>query len=239
MPSYKSSNMQPANTKQLAAERAVTYIQDGMIVGLGTGSTAAYAIKRIGARVAEENLQIRAIATSQRSEDLARELNIPIVSFEEIEQIDLTIDGADEVDEQLNLIKGGGGALLREKVVATNSRELIIIVDETKLVKRLGKFPLPVEVVPFALPVVKRQLEQLGCAANLRMQNNNNYITDNGNYILDCSFGEITLPAQLHDAIKAITGVVDNGLFIQLAKTVIAAYEDGSIQLFDNEKRSL
>ena len=231
--------MQATNTKQLAAERAVTYVQDGMIVGLGTGSTAAYAIKKLGARVAEENLQIRAIATSQRSEDLARELNIPIISFEEIDLIDLTIDGADEVDEQLNLIKGGGGALLREKVVATNSRELIIIVDETKLVKRLGKFPLPVEVVPFALTVVKRQLEQLDCIANLRMENDKPYLTDNGNYILDCSFGEIKLPAQLHDAVKSITGVVDNGLFIQLARTVIAAYSDGSIQIFTNEKLSL
>ena len=231
--------MQPANTKQLAAERAVTYIQDGMIVGLGTGSTAAYAIKKIGARVAEENLQIKAIATSQHSEDLARQLNIPIISFDEIDKIDLTIDGADEVDEQLNLIKGGGGALLREKVVATSSRELIVIVDETKLVKRLGNFPLPVEVVPFALTVVRRQLEQLDCIANLRMQEDKPYITDNGNYILDCSFGEIKLPAQLHDAIKAITGVVDNGLFIQLAKTVIAGYNDGSIQLFFNEKLSL
>jgi ribose 5-phosphate isomerase A len=233
------NNMQATNTKQLAAERAVTYIQDGMIIGLGTGSTAAYAIKKIGARVAGENLQIRAIATSQRSEDLARELNIPIVSFEEIDRIDLTIDGADEVDEQLNLIKGGGGALLREKVVATNSKQLFIIVDETKLVKHLGKFPLPVEVVPFALTVVRRQLEQLGCTASLRMEDGKPYVTDNSNYILDCSFGEINLPAQLHDAIKSITGVVDNGLFIQLAKTVIAGYDDGSIQLFTNEKLSL
>jgi ribose 5-phosphate isomerase A len=233
------NKMQATNTKQLAAERAVTYVQDGMVVGLGTGSTAAYAIKKIGERVARENLQIRAIATSQRSEEMARELNIPIISFNEIDKIDLTIDGADEVDEQLNLIKGGGGALLREKVVATNSRELIIIVDETKLVKRLGKFPLPVEVVPFALTVVKRQLEQLDCITHLRMQDDKPYVTDNGNYILDCSFGEIKLAAQLHDAIKTITGVVDSGLFIQLAKTVIAGYKDGSIQLFFNEKLSL
>lgn len=231
--------MQVTNIKQLAAERAVTYIQDGMTVGLGTGTTAAYAIKKLGTRVAEENLQIRAIATSQRSEELARELNIPIISFEEVDLIDITIDGADEVDEQLNLIKGGGGALLREKVVACNSRELIIIVDETKLVKRLGKFPLPVEVVPFALTVVQRQLEQLDCTTNLRMQDNKPYITDNGNYILDCSFGEIKLAPQLHGAIKSITGVVDNGLFIQLARTIIAAYDDGSIQLFTNEKLSL
>ncbi len=233
------NKMQATNTKQLAAERAVTYVQDGMVVGLGTGSTAAYAIKKIGERVAKENLQIRAIATSQRSEEMARELNIPIVSFDEIDKIDLTIDGADEVDEQLNLIKGGGGALLREKVVATNSRELIIIVDETKLVKRLGRFPLPVEVVPFALTVVQRQLEQLDCIPKLRMQDDKPYITDNGNYILDCYFGEIKLAVQLHDAIKAITGVVDNGLFIQLAKTVIAGYKDSSIQLFFNEKLSL
>ncbi len=227
--------MQAINTKQLAAEHAVTFIKNGMIVGLGTGSTAAYAIQKIGARVAVENLRIRAIATSQRSEAMAHELNIPIVSFEEVQQIDLTIDGADEVDEQLNLIKGGGGALLREKIVAVNSRQLIIVVDESKMVKHLGKFYLPVEVVPFALTVVKRRLEALNCTANLRMKDDKPYTTDNGNYILDCAFGQIEQPAQLHDTIKAITGVVDNGLFIQRANTVITAYNDGTIRLFKNE----
>ncbi len=149
--------MQAVNTKQVAAEEAVTHIQNGMTVGLGTGSTAAFAIQKIGARVAEEGLQIKAIATSDRSEQMAHELQIPIVGFEEIDRIDITIDGADEVDEHLNLIKGGGGALLREKIVSVQTQKNIIIVDETKLVKHLGAFPLPVEVVPFALTVVKRQ----------------------------------------------------------------------------------
>ncbi len=222
--------MSPVNTKQLAAEEAVTHIQNGMTVGLGTGSTAAFAIQKIGARVAEEGLQIRAIATSERSDALAHEFNIPIVGFEDIEQIDITIDGADEVDEHLNLIKGGGGALLREKIVSGQTRKNIIIVDETKLVKHLGAFPLPVEVVPFALTVVNRQLQQLGCTTTLRKNGNEEYITDNHNYILDCHFGKITDPAALHDKINAITGVVDNGLFIQRAQLVIAAYADGNIK---------
>src|ERR1700754_2816080 len=166
------------NGKKIAAGKAIEYIKNGMTVGLGTGSTAYWAIQGIGGMV-KNGLSVRAIATSVQSESLARELAIPIVPFAEIDHIDLTIDGADEVDEQLNLIKGGGGALLREKVVATNTREQIIIVDETKLVKRLGKFPLPVEVVPFALTVVKRQLEQLDCTTHLRMQDDKPYITDN------------------------------------------------------------
>lgn len=222
--------MQAVNTKQVAAEEAVTHIQNGMTVGLGTGSTAAFAIQKIGARVAEEGLQIKAIATSDRSEQMAHELQIPIVGFEEIDRIDITIDGADEVDEHLNLIKGGGGALLREKIVSVQTQKNIIIVDETKLVKHLGAFPLPVEVVPFALTVVKRQLEKLGCTTTLRKKEQQPYLTDNHNYILDCNFGQIENPAYLHDTINAITGVVDNGLFIQRASMVIVAYNDGSIK---------
>ena len=224
--------MSSVNTKQLAAEQAVTYIKDGMIVGLGTGSTAAFAIQKIGARVAEEALQIKAIATSERSETMAKELNIPIVGFVDFDEIDITIDGADEVDENLDIIKGGGGALLREKVVSMQTRKNIIIVDETKLVKHLGKFPLPVEVVPFALTVVDRKLQQLGCKTTLRKADDKIYITDNQNYILDCHFDEIVDPASLHTAINTIVGVVDNGLFIQRAALVIAAYNDGTIKTF-------
>ncbi len=228
--------MQPLNTKQLAAEQAVTYIQSGMMVGLGTGSTAAFAIQKIGLRVKEEGLQVKAIATSEHSEAMAKELNIPIIGFEDFDKLDVTIDGADEVDENLNLIKGGGGALLREKIVSFQTKQNIIIVDETKLVKHLGKFPLPVEVVPFALTVVNRRLEELGCTTTLRKANGAVYITDNQNYILDCHFGEITDPAALHQTINDITGVVDNGLFIQRASIVIAAYNDGSIQTFKQKE---
>ena len=185
--------MQSISAKQAAAEEAVTYIKSGMTVGLGTGSTAYFAIKKIGARVVEEGLQIRAIATSQRSEDLARELNIPIVGFEDFDELDFTIDGADEVDENLNLIKGGGGALLREKIVSMQTKKNIIVVDESKLVKHLGAFPLPVEVVPFALTVVDKKLQQLGCTTALRKAESKTYVTDNQNYILDCHLGRLPI----------------------------------------------
>ncbi len=230
--------MQPVNAKQVAAEAAVTYITSGMMIGLGTGSTAAFAIQKIGARVKEEGLQIRAIATSERSEAMARELNITIVAFEDFDTIDITIDGADEVDENLDIIKGGGGALLREKIVSMQTKKNIIIVDETKLVKHLGKFPLPAEVVPFALTVVDKKLQQLGCTTTLRKANNEVYITDNNNYILDCHFGEIKNPAALHQSINNITGVVDNGLFIQRASLVIAAYKDGTTKTFTQKEKS-
>jgi len=204
-----------------------------MTVGLGTGSTAYWAIEMIGEKVKKNELQIKAVATSKRSEEQARSLNIPIVSFAQIDQIDITIDGADETDEQLNLIKGGGGALLREKIVASNSKELIIIVDESKLVKHLGKFPLPVETVVFGWEKVFQKLKALGCVPKLRMENDHPYITDNSNYIIDCAFGEIINPAALHEKLNAIVGVVENGLFINLAYKVIAGFENGKVKIFD------
>src|SRR5690554_5370842 len=146
------------NVKKMVAESAVELIQDGMTVGLGTGSTAYWAIKRLGDKI-KEGIKIKAIATSKESELLARELGIPIVNFSDVDHIDITIDGADEVDPEINLIKGGGGALLREKIVANASRKLIIIIDETKLVKKLGKFPLPVEVIPFGIKVTRSEIE--------------------------------------------------------------------------------
>ena len=234
---YQRNNMQPINTKQAAAEAAVAYIKSGMAIGLGTGSTAAFAIQKLGERVKEEGLQVRAIATSLRSEEMAKELNIPIIGFDDFDMLDITIDGADEVDENLDLIKGGGGALLREKVVSMQTKINIIVIDETKLVKHLGKFPLPVEVVPFALTVVDRKLQQLGCQTVLRKKNNEVYITDNQNYILDCHFDEIDDTDSLHQTINAITGVVDNGLFIQRASMVIAAYKDGRIATFKKDEK--
>ncbi len=220
------------NTKKLAADRAVAYVQPGMIVGLGTGTTAYWAIEGIGKRVKEEGLQIKAIATSKRSEEQAISLGITMLSFAEIDAIDITIDGADEADEQLNLIKGGGGALLREKIVASNSKRLIIIADESKLVKRLGKFPLPVEVTIFGWEKTIKKLQALDCIPELRSENDHPYITDNGNYIIDCAFHEIAEPAALHDKINAITGVVENGLFINLATMLIAGYADGNTRIF-------
>jgi ribose 5-phosphate isomerase A len=219
------------NAKQLAAEKAVSFIESGMTLGLGTGTTAYWAIEKIGEKIKKENWKIRAIATSVRSEEQAKSLGIPIFSFAEIGTIDVTIDGADEADGQLQLIKGGGGALLREKIVATNSRQMIVVADESKMVKRLGKFPLPVEVVPFGWQRTFEKLKELGCYPERRMNRSEPYLTDNNNYIVDCAFGEIADAATLHEQINAITGVVDNGLFIGIAGKLVLGFENGEIQI--------
>lgn len=218
------------NPKKLAADRAVDYIEDGMTVGLGTGSTAYWAIQQIGERV-RSGLQIQAVASSEASEQLAKELGIPIVSFHEIRVIDVYIDGADEVDSQWNLIKGGGGALLREKICAYNSNKFMVIVDDSKLVHRLGKFPLPVEIVPFAHSLTLRQIEKLHVQASLRMKDGQLFISDNGNYIADCSFEAIDDPKSLHDQLNQIPGVVDNGLFIRMATQVVVGHQDGRVTI--------
>jgi ribose 5-phosphate isomerase A len=214
------------NGKKIAAGKAIGYIRNGMTLGLGTGSTAYWAIQGIGDQV-KNGLSVRAIATSMQSEALARELNIPIVSFSEIDHIDITVDGADEVDQELNLIKGGGGALLREKIVAAATKFYIIIVDESKLVSQLGKFPLPVEVTPFGWEMTMRRLEELGCTPNRRMKDQQPFLTDNQHYILDCSFGLISDPARLHQQVSGITGVMEDGFFIHMADIVIAGAPDG------------
>lgn len=219
------------NIKQLAAEKAVDWVEDGMTVGLGTGSTAVYAIRKIGELV-QQGMRIQAVATSEESEKLARELSIPILPFAEVGTIDLTIDGADEVDPDLNLIKGGGGALLREKIVAARSRQVMIVAGENKVVKRLGEFPLPVEVVTFAHEWTMQKLESLGCTPVLRKTDSGEvFITDNGNYTVDCHFNEILNPARMHRQLNDIPGVVDNGLFIGLASAVVVAYNSGTIEV--------
>ncbi len=217
------------NTKKLAAERAVEAIEEGMTVGLGTGSTAYFAIEKLGQRV-QEGLTIRAVATSKRSEEQAIELGIPIVPFAEVGIIDITIDGADEVDRRLQLIKGGGGALLREKIVAARSAKMFVIVGEDKLVDTLGAFPLPVEIVPFAHEWTLDALKALQLNPELRLADDGAfYVTDNGNYIADCRAESIEDPAALHARLNAIPGVVENGLFVDMAHTVIVGREDGSI----------
>lgn len=216
-------------SKKLAAEKAVEFVKDGMIVGLGTGSTAYFAIQKIGQKV-KEGLSIRAIATSNQSEELAKELGIPLLPFAEIDEIDVTIDGADEVDANWNLIKGGGGALLREKIVAAATKQLIIIVDESKLVEELGKFPLPVEIIPFGYEMTLRKLQKLGAEPVLRKAGDEVYVTDNGNYIADCHLGSIAQPEELHRMLNLIPGIVDNGLFIDMAAVVIAGNADGSVR---------
>lgn len=217
-----------SNAKKLAAEKAVEFVRDGMIVGLGTGSTSFFAIHRIAERIKREGLKIQAVSSSKSSEDLALQLGIPLIPFAEIESIDLTIDGADEVDGAFNLIKGGGGALLREKILASNSRKFIVIVDESKVVKRLGKFPLPVEIVPFAAELTIKNLGKLPCTPAVRMADNKPFLTDNGNWIVDCHFGEIADPDALGKQLKAIAGVVEHGLFIAMTDTVAVGHSDGT-----------
>ncbi len=218
--------------KKLAAAKAVGYIRSGMTLGLGTGSTAYWAIQGIGEQV-KNGLSVRAIATSIQSESLARELNIPIVPFSEIDHLDVTIDGADEVDEQLNLIKGGGGALLREKIVASATRFYIIIVDESKLVRQLGKFPLPVEVAPFWWELTFRRLVELGGAPRMRISGDAPFLTDNQHYILDTTFGLIGDPEALHEQVSGITGVMEDGFFIDMADIVIAGLAGGDTRILE------
>jgi ribose 5-phosphate isomerase A len=218
------------NGKKIAAGKAIEYIKDGMTLGLGTGSTAYWAIQGIGEMV-KKGLTVRAIATSLQSESLALELGIPIVPFSEIDHLDITIDGADEVDESLNLIKGGGGALLREKIVASATRFYIIIVDESKLVKELGKFPLPVEVAPFGWELTFRRLAKLGGSPRMRMAGDKPFLTDNQHYILDCPFGLIKNPARLHEQVSGITGVMEDGFFINMADIVVAGSPGGDTRI--------
>jgi ribose 5-phosphate isomerase A len=221
--------------KRVAAGKAIEYIKGGMTLGLGTGSTAYWAIQGIGEMV-KNGLSVKAVATSEQSEALARELNIPIIPFSEVDKLDITIDGADEVDRGLNLIKGGGGALLREKIVAAVTSFYIIIVDETKLVEHLGKFPLPVEVVPFAWELTERKLAALGCTPKMRMAAGKPYLTDNSNYIFDCSFGKIEDPAGLHRRVSDITGVMEDGFFIGMADIIISGTADGGARVIERAK---
>jgi ribose 5-phosphate isomerase A len=217
--------------KKQAADKAAQYIEDGMIIGLGTGSTVEFAIKKIGELV-HDGLHIKGIPTSLKTKRLATELQIPLTELDEHTEIDVTIDGADEVDSNLNLIKGGGGALTREKIIAYHSKKVIIIVDETKIVKGLGcdSF-LPVEVTKFGWQATKKALEAMGCTAELRKIMDEAFITDNQNYILDCDFGKIAEPEALEKEINNIPGVLENGLFIGLADEVIVGSKQGIMTL--------
>jgi ribose 5-phosphate isomerase A len=217
------------NPKKNAAERAVDLVENNMIVGLGTGSTAYWAIQKIGERV-RDGLQIRAIASSTSSETLAKEVGIPILDSDHFQPMDIYIDGADEVDEHCNLIKGGGGALLREKILASNSKKFIVVVDESKMVKRLGKFHLPIEIVPFASSLTMIQLQVLGGAPVLRKKEGQLFISDNGNLIADCNFFPINDPAELNLRIKNIPGVVETGLFLNdMVDSVFVGLPNGEV----------
>lgn len=218
------------NEKKQAALQAVQLIQDGMTIGLGTGSTAFYAIEAVGDMVLQ-GMQLRAVPTSLQTQQLAAARQIPLVDINSIEQIDITIDGADEFTRELDLIKGGGGALLREKIVASLSRELIIITDSSKLVTQLGLFKVPLEVIPFSSAYLLRELEKLGGRGLIRQKEDGAYLTDQGNYIIDADFGLIADPGELAKALNQLVGLVEHGLFIGMASRVIMA-SGGEITTF-------
>ena len=213
--------------KRMAAQRALDFVEDGMSLGLGTGTTSAIFIQELGDRV-KQGLRVRGIATSAASQKLADSLSIPLTNFNECPELDLAIDGADEIGPGLALIKGGGGALLREKIVESAARRFIVVADSTKLVHTLGRFPLPVEVIQIALPLVPPKLEALRLNPKLRHHADGSlYITDEDNVILDCAVGSIPNPAKTAAAIRAIVGVVEHGLFLNMASLALIASEDG------------
>jgi ribose 5-phosphate isomerase A len=207
--------------KQLAAGAAVQLVEEGSIVGLGSGSTATYALEYLAERV-RGGLKIQGIPTSQKIKQLAEQMKIPLTTLEEHPRVDIDIDGADEIDPQLNLIKGGGGALLREKIIASASRRFVVVAQSTKQVARLGKFPLPVEVIPFAQTLVRARIEALGAKVTLRQYAYGNpFVTDEGHHILDCKFGAIQDPTSLAQNLCAMPGVVEHGLFIGMAEIAL------------------
>ncbi|WP_339238583.1 ribose 5-phosphate isomerase A [Oceanobacillus sp. FSL W7-1281] len=215
--------------KQRAAEKAAEKVKDGMILGIGSGSTVNYMLRKLAERIEEEGIQIKGIPSSKKSEKLARELGIPLTTFTENNYIDLAIDGADEIDEQLHLSKGGGGSLFREKMVDNIADYFIVIAGADKLVKRLGAFPLPVEVVPFGWKITEKRIQKLGCRTTLRYRNEKQFVSDNGNYIIDCQFETIDEPEKLHKEIKSLLGVVETGIFANMADEVIIS-ENGKLR---------
>ena len=224
--------------KFVAAKQATQYVEDGMKVGLGTGSTAAWLVKCLGEMVEKEGLKIKGIPTSSRTAALARDVGIEVISLDEAKWLDLTIDGADEFDGNLNLIKGGGGSLLQEKIVATVSDQMIVIADAAKSVETLGNSPLPIEVVPFGWQTTKTLLEEtligmdvLGRKVTLRMNGDAPFVTDEGNHILDLHLNRIGNAQQLSLVMNQIPGVVENGLFIDICDTVIIGYGDGKVEV--------
>ena len=219
--------------KARAAAMALDLVEDGMRLGLGTGSTAAYFVEGIGAKVAQ-GLKLICVPTSETTRLQAERLWIPLTTLDETPHLDLTVDGADELDDQLRLIKGGGGALLREKIVASASDRMVVIADRSKLVATLGKFPLPVEVVSFGLAATRALIEAMaqeaGCNGNITLRpdpSGRPFVTDQGNHVLDCAFGQIPEPDLLSFALKQVPGVVEHGLFLGIADAAIVAGPEG------------
>ena len=235
------SDLSPIDkAKFVAAKQASAFVEDGMKVGLGSGSTAAWLVKCLGERVEKEKLKIKGVPTSTRTADLAREVGIDVMSLDEARWLDMSIDGADEYDGNLNLIKGGGGSLLQEKIVATASDQMVVIADASKSVETLGNFPLPIEVVPFGWQTTKTLVEEtligmdvLGRKISLRMNGEAPYYTDEGNHILDLHLNRIGNARQLSLVINQTPGVVENGLFIDICDIVVTGYGDGRIKIRD------
>jgi ribose 5-phosphate isomerase A len=217
--------------KEVAARASLKYIHDGQVVGLGTGSTATIAIRLLGERV-RAGLKIRGIPTSIASRDLAAQLGIPLTTFDEVQQIDVTIDGADEFDPALNLIKGGGGAMLHEKIVASASKQLVIVTDSSKQVPVLGTFPLPVEVIGFAEPLVAKKISDLGAKVIRRQDTSGKpYLTDEGHHIFDCHFEQMSDPPALARTLSDMPGIVEHGLFVGMASVLLMA-KAGEVEEF-------
>ena len=236
-----TDNLSPIDkAKFVAGKRATQYVQSGMKVGLGTGSTAAWLVKCLGEMVRDEGLRIKGVPTSTRTAELARQVGIEVITLDEAKWLDVTIDGADEFDADLNLIKGGGGAHLQEKIVATASDQMVVIADISKQVETLGAFPLPLEVIPFGWQTTKTLVEEaligmdvLGRTTRLRMKGDAPFVTDEGNHILDLHLNRIGNPRQLSLVLNQIPGVVENGLFIDICDAVVIGYGDGRVEVRD------
>jgi ribose 5-phosphate isomerase A len=226
--------------KFVAAKRAAEYVEDGMRVGLGSGSTAAWLVRCLGEHVRNDGLRIKGVPTSTRTAELARDVGIDVISLDEAKWLDVTIDGADEFDGDLNLIKGGGGSLLQEKIVATASDQMIVIADIGKEVESLGNFPLPIEVIPFGWQTTQALVEEtlvsmdvLGRKSTMRMNGDRAFITDEGNHILDLHLNRIGNPRQLAMVLNQMPGVVENGLFIDICDAVVIGFGDGRVEVRD------
>ena len=227
----------PDVAKRAAAYAAADLVQDGMTIGLGSGSTFLFVLDRLAERMRDEGLQLRGVPTSAQTAAAAERAGVPLATLDEVERLDLAIDGADEVDPEHNLIKGGGAAHTRERLVAATADELVVIVGENKLVAVLGEqFRLPVEVMPFGWTHARRRVEATGCTTELRRRGDEPLVTDNGNWILDCSYGGITEPAALADVLDATVGVVDHGLFVGMAGRVVVSDDQGNVRVLDGPR---
>ena len=218
------------NDKQVAAQEAASRIKDGMVIGIGSGSTVNEMLRFLAKRIEAEGIRVSGIPSSLKTERLARELEIPLTTFAVHQKVDIAIDGTDEVDSNLYLIKGGGGSLVREKMVDMVADKFIVIADQSKMVKQLGNVAVPVEIVPYGWQATEKRLEQIGCQTNLRYRNGEIFVSDNQNYIIDCKFTEIKEPARLHESIKRLVGVVETGIFTDMVHETIIV-DQGNISV--------